>query len=619
MDKELNTKITQQDPPRVVTFGEILLRLSAPGYERLLQSPRLEATFGGGEANVAVSLANFGLQSAFITKLPHNALGQAAVNSLRALGVETGGIVRGGARMGLYFLEKGASQRASVCLYDRAGSAMSQAQPKEFDWPQLLQGASWFHFTGITPALGAPVAEACRAACQAAKAQGVRVSCDLNYRQKLWSRAQANRVLGELCQLADVCICNEADARDVFGIAAPGSNLTRGGLGPPAVCYRRPGADRLLRLFPGGHHAAPLPEAPPAKMTGAACSTPAARAISAERTACSWWTGSAAVTRLPPGSSMPCSEATTPQQPSNLPPQPPPSSRDVPERSQPRQRPQKSNACPKATPPAASNAKRCPKTKAQPPQQQARKHHITPHAPKNKSAQVTTAVRKQQRSGKRSAHRPTRYGRTHKSAWYPVQCAATIPDAAQASPWQRKRVRKGRSQEPLSRSIKKAFAQQMLGAGRLRTARPRLWQRLSSPILSSLLKKESGPRRAVAYLPGRHWLVKICKFRFAPRVAEYCSADLLLCCSNPSDQAPHQVSHRLFGALHAFLHAKSPKRSPYVGARLGQRFWLLPACYQAAGLRLQDLRSRRQRPSPGRCRSHISHRCHGRPAGKAQR
>ena len=232
MDKELNTKITQQDPPRVVTFGEILLRLSAPGYERLLQSPRLEATFGGGEATVAVSLANFGLQSAFITKLPHNALGQAAVNSLRALGVDTGGIVRGGARMGLYFLEKGASQRASVCLYDRAGSAMSQAQPKEFDWPQLLQGASWFHFTGITPALGAPVAEACRAACQAAKAQGVRVSCDLNYRQKLWSRAQANRVLGELCQLADVCICNEADARDVFGIAAPGSNLTRGELDP---------------------------------------------------------------------------------------------------------------------------------------------------------------------------------------------------------------------------------------------------------------------------------------------------------------------------------------------------------------------------------------------------
>ena len=135
MYKERNTKITQQDPPRVVTFGEILLRLSAPGYERLLQSPRLEATFGGGEANVAVSLANFGLQSTFITKLPHNALGQAAVNSLRALGVETGGIVRGGARMGLYFLEKGASQRASVCLYDRAGSAMSQAQPEHLFAP----------------------------------------------------------------------------------------------------------------------------------------------------------------------------------------------------------------------------------------------------------------------------------------------------------------------------------------------------------------------------------------------------------------------------------------------------------------------------------------------------
>ena len=217
---------------KVVTFGELMIRLQPFNYERFVQANNLEFSFGGGEANVAVSLANYGIDAAFVTKLPAHAIGQAAVNSLRRYGVDTSKITRGGDRVGIYFNEKGASQRGSVCIYDRANSAIQLASTADFDWDAIFEGVDWFHFTGITPALGAPVAEACRAACQAAKAQGVRVSCDLNYREKLWSRAQANRVLGELCQLADVCICNEADARDVFGIAAPGSNLTRGELDP---------------------------------------------------------------------------------------------------------------------------------------------------------------------------------------------------------------------------------------------------------------------------------------------------------------------------------------------------------------------------------------------------
>ena len=215
---------------RVVTFGEIMLRLAPVGYERFFQSDRMEATFGGGEANVAVSLANFGVDSRYVTKLPKHAIGQAAVNALRYFGVDTTEIVRGGDRVGVYYLEKGASQRGSVCIYDRAHSAIQESDPAEFDWDRILDGADWFHFTGITPALGGNLVLACRDACEAARRKGITVSCDLNYRGKLWSREQARRAMTMLCEYVDVCIANEEDARDVFGISAKNTDITAGKL-----------------------------------------------------------------------------------------------------------------------------------------------------------------------------------------------------------------------------------------------------------------------------------------------------------------------------------------------------------------------------------------------------
>ena len=215
---------------KVVTFGELMLRLAPEGYYRLFQNDRMSATFGGGEANVAVSLANFGLDSVFVSKLPLNAVGQAGVNSLRSLGVDTSDIVRGGDRTGIYFVEKGASQRGSVCIYDRAGSALSLASTFDFDWTKILEGADWFHFTGITPALGDNVAKICEEACKIAKAMGVKISCDLNYRAKLWSREKARAVMSELCKYVDVCIANEEDAKDVFGIEADATDIYGGKL-----------------------------------------------------------------------------------------------------------------------------------------------------------------------------------------------------------------------------------------------------------------------------------------------------------------------------------------------------------------------------------------------------
>ena len=215
---------------KVITFGEIMLRLAPSGYERFFQSPQMQATFGGGEANVAVSLANFGVDSVFVTRLPEHAIGQGAVNALRCFGVDTSKIVRGGDRVGIYFLEKGASQRGSVCIYDRAHSALQEARPEDFDWDDIFRGADWFHFTGITPALGDTAAQICRQACQAAKAKGVTVSCDLNYRRKLWSRGQARAVMRDLCRYVDVCISNEEDAKDVFGIEAEATDIYGGKL-----------------------------------------------------------------------------------------------------------------------------------------------------------------------------------------------------------------------------------------------------------------------------------------------------------------------------------------------------------------------------------------------------
>ena len=215
---------------RVVTFGELMLRLAPNGYYRFFQNDQMQATFGGGEANVAVSLANYGLESVYVTKLPKHAIGQGAVDSLRYFGVDTSKIVRGGERVGIYFLEKGASQRGSVCIYDRAHSAIAKASIKDFDWDDIFEGADWFHFTGITPALGNNVAEICVEACKAAKAKGIKISCDLNYRGKLWTREEARETMTELAKYIDVCISNEEDAKDVFGIEAEGTDIYGGKL-----------------------------------------------------------------------------------------------------------------------------------------------------------------------------------------------------------------------------------------------------------------------------------------------------------------------------------------------------------------------------------------------------
>lgn len=214
----------------VVSFGEIMLRLAPEGYYRFFQNDRLQATFGGGEANVAVSLANFGVNSKFVTKLPAHAIGEGAVSALRGLRVDTGSIVRGGERIGIYYLEKGASQRGSVCIYDRAHSAIQEAEPGDFDWDRIFDGAEWFHFTGITPALGPNLVNICIDACKAAKTKGIKISCDLNYRNKLWTRQQAREAMTKLCEYVDVCISNEEDAKDVFGIEAEGSDITGGKL-----------------------------------------------------------------------------------------------------------------------------------------------------------------------------------------------------------------------------------------------------------------------------------------------------------------------------------------------------------------------------------------------------
>jgi 2-dehydro-3-deoxygluconokinase len=215
---------------KIITFGEIMLRLAPEGYYRFVQADKYGATYGGGEANVAVSLANFGMDAAFVTKLPSHEIGQAGINSLRRFGVDTSLISRGGNRVGIYFLEKGASQRPSKVIYDRAGSSIALAQKSDFDWDKIFQGASWFHFTGITPALGDNVAEICLEACKKAKEKGITVSCDLNYRKKLWTREKANSVMSELCKYVDVCISNEEDAFDVFGIKASETELTSGKL-----------------------------------------------------------------------------------------------------------------------------------------------------------------------------------------------------------------------------------------------------------------------------------------------------------------------------------------------------------------------------------------------------
>lgn len=224
----LQNRRTIMTEKKVIAFGELMLRLAPEGYQRFVQAEHFGAVYGGGEANVCVSLANYGFHSTFVTRLPSHEIGQAGINALRRYGVDISYIARGGNRVGIYYLEKGASQRPSKVIYDRSDSSLSTASSEDFCWKEIFQGADWFHFTGITPALNDTLADLCLMACQAAKEAGVTISCDLNYRKKLWSKEKAGQVMESLCQYVDVCIANEEDASDVFGIGAANTNVTTG-------------------------------------------------------------------------------------------------------------------------------------------------------------------------------------------------------------------------------------------------------------------------------------------------------------------------------------------------------------------------------------------------------
>ncbi len=215
---------------KVVTFGEIMLRLSTYGNKRFVQSQEFEATYGGGEANVAVSLANYGFESYFVSKLPKHEIGQSAINHLRRFGVRDNYILRGGDRVGIYFLETGASQRASKVIYDRANSSISQIIKGEINWEKVFEDAKWFHWTGITPALGSNVTEVVKEACEIAKRKKVTVSCDLNFRAKLWNEAQAQSAMIPLMEYVDVCIANEEDAAKSLGMKFEKTNIEKGQL-----------------------------------------------------------------------------------------------------------------------------------------------------------------------------------------------------------------------------------------------------------------------------------------------------------------------------------------------------------------------------------------------------
>ncbi len=235
---------------RVVTFGEVMLRLKSPGYERLLQSPILEATFGGGEANVAVSLAQFGMESSFITVLPANPLGDACISFLKGKGVDTSLILRTGARMGVYYLEAGANQRPSKVIYDRAHSSIMESSPEAFDWQRCFEGAAWFHITGITPALSAGTAGIALRAMQAARAAGVTVSCDFNYRKNLWKYGRkAPEVMPDLVRLADIGLANEEDCQLALGITPDGDGDHALGGSLDRDRYRRL-CEKVLEAFP---------------------------------------------------------------------------------------------------------------------------------------------------------------------------------------------------------------------------------------------------------------------------------------------------------------------------------------------------------------------------------
>lgn len=213
---------------RIVTFGELMLRLRPPGHQRFTQASALEASFGGGEANVAVGLAAFGHDARWVSAVPANPIGDWALGELRKRGVGVGEVVRQGRRLGVYFVEVGASQRPSQVVYDRAGSAIAEVDRETFDWDRILDGAMWFHTTGITPALSATAAQATREALAAARRRGTFTSLDLNYRRKLWTPLAARELLTELMADVDLVIANEEDAEQVFGIKAGKTEVTRG-------------------------------------------------------------------------------------------------------------------------------------------------------------------------------------------------------------------------------------------------------------------------------------------------------------------------------------------------------------------------------------------------------
>ncbi|MCG8484892.1 MAG: sugar kinase [Clostridia bacterium] len=213
---------------KIVCFGEIMGRLCPPGYKKVVQANSFDVTFAGGEANVAVSLANYGEHAGFVTKLPDNDLGKSVLRNLRGYNVDVADIVIGGERLGMYYVEKGASQRPSKVIYDRKYSSISMADPKDFDWNKILDGATWFHTTGITPALSDECAEITRQALKTCKEKGITVSCDLNYRKSLWSEKRAKTVMTELLQYVDVCIGNEEDAEKVLGLHAKNTDVTAG-------------------------------------------------------------------------------------------------------------------------------------------------------------------------------------------------------------------------------------------------------------------------------------------------------------------------------------------------------------------------------------------------------
>ena len=215
---------------KVVTLGEIMLRLSTPDFKRFVQADTFDITYGGGEANVSAALCNYGLNGTFVSKVPNNAIGQSAINHLRRYGVDTQFVARGGSRLGIYFLETGASMRASQVIYDRAGASIAEVDASEFDFDKIFEGAAWFHTTGITPALSDKAAALTLAALKAAKAKGITTSIDLNFRKKLWTKEKAREVMTGLCEFVDVCIGNEEDADLCLGFKAANTDVTKGEL-----------------------------------------------------------------------------------------------------------------------------------------------------------------------------------------------------------------------------------------------------------------------------------------------------------------------------------------------------------------------------------------------------